>query len=135
MPRRGARTARTGLERTAPMAEMPPWLLIRGEDLLLRVKAVPGARRSEVAGPLGDRLKVRVAAPPEDGKANAALLRLLAGVLGVAERAIELEQGAGAAAKTFAIRGGASHAQRVRAALSPWSGAAEPEPPSLDRPA
>jgi uncharacterized protein (TIGR00251 family) len=117
------------------MAEMPPWPVIRGEDLLLRVKAVPGARRSEVAGPLGDRLKVRVAAPPEDGKANAALLRLLAGVLGVEERAIELEQGAGAAAKTFAIRGGASHARRVRAALSPWSGAAEPEPPSPDRPA
>jgi hypothetical protein len=56
-------------------------------------------------------------------------------VLGVEERAIELEQGAGAAAKTFAIRGGASHARRVRAALSPWSGAAEPEPPSPDRPA
>ena len=119
MPRETDRIAQATLRRTAPMAEMPPWLLLRGEDLLVRVKAVPGARRSEIAGPLGDRLKVRVAAPPEDGKANAALRKLLAGAFGVDARAIELEQGAAAAAKIFAIRGGAQHAERIGVALQP----------------
>jgi uncharacterized protein (TIGR00251 family) len=48
------------------------------------VKVVPGASRSEVAGLLGFRLKVRVAAPPEDGRANARLLELLGREFGVA---------------------------------------------------
>ncbi len=43
----------------------------------LRVKVVPGASRSTVAGVLGDRLKIRIAAPPEDGRANRALADLL----------------------------------------------------------
>lgn len=47
------------------------------------VKVVPGASRTEVAGLLGDRLKVRVAAPPEDGRANDRLLDLLERKLGV----------------------------------------------------
>ena len=38
-----------------------------GNDVLLLVKMVPGASRDEIAGVVGDRLKVRVAAPPEDG--------------------------------------------------------------------
>ena len=36
----------------------------------LRLKVVPGSSRSAIVGPLGDRLKVKVAAPPEAGKAN-----------------------------------------------------------------
>lgn len=50
---------------------------MKGDDLEVRVKVVPGARRSEIVGPLGDRLKVRVAAPAESGKANRALIELL----------------------------------------------------------
>ena len=42
----------------------------------LEVKVVPGASRSEVTGWLGDSLKIRVAAPPERGKANAAVVRM-----------------------------------------------------------
>jgi uncharacterized protein (TIGR00251 family) len=48
----------------------------------IRLKVVPGARRSEIVGPLGDRLKVRVAAPPEGGKANRAVEALLREALG-----------------------------------------------------
>ena len=48
----------------------------------IRVKAVPGSSRSRIAGVLGDRLKIQVAAPPEDGKANKAVAEVLAQWLG-----------------------------------------------------
>ncbi|HSD71700.1 MAG TPA: DUF167 domain-containing protein, partial [Thermoanaerobaculia bacterium] len=58
----------------------------RVEDgLELRIKVVPGTSRSEIVGALGDRLKVRVAAPPERGKANDALVALLREWLGARE--------------------------------------------------
>ena len=44
----------------------------------LAIRVHPGAKRTEVVGPLGDELKVRVAAPPVDGKANTAVIRVLA---------------------------------------------------------
>ena len=47
----------------------------------MRIKVVPGASRSSIDGWLGDTLKVRVTAPPERGKANAAVERLLAETL------------------------------------------------------
>jgi len=48
---------------------------------LLTIKAVPNAPRSEVVGWMGDTLKVRLKAPPVDGKANTELCRFLAEVL------------------------------------------------------
>lgn len=44
---------------------------------VLRIQVVPGASRSHIVGLHGDRLKVRIAAPPEDGKANAELTAIL----------------------------------------------------------
>ncbi|MFM8980227.1 MAG: DUF167 family protein [Planctomycetia bacterium] len=73
--------------------------------LLLQVKVVPGAASEGVAGALGERLKVRVAAPPAAGAANAALLRLLARALGCPQRDLALVAGAGTPRKTVAIRG------------------------------
>ena len=72
---------------------------------LLRVKAVPGASRSRVAGRLGDRLKVAVAAPPERGRANRELCEVVAAALGLPTRAVTLESGAGSPTKTLRIRG------------------------------
>ncbi|MDP7071114.1 MAG: DUF167 domain-containing protein [Phycisphaerales bacterium] len=58
-----------------------PWVA-DGADTLIRIKAVPGASRDAVAGLLGDRLKVRVSAAPEGGKANKAICQLLSITMG-----------------------------------------------------
>ena len=50
----------------------------------IRVKVVPGAKQEGLAGPLGDRLKIRVRAPPEDGRANEAVCALLVRLTGAA---------------------------------------------------
>lgn len=71
----------------------------------IRLKVVPGASRDAVAGWLGDRLKVRVSAPPEQGKANEAVCRTLAKSLGVAQRAIQIVAGHASAEKTVEIQG------------------------------
>ena len=71
----------------------------------LRVKAVPGSSRDRVAGLLGDRVKVCVTAPPEGGKANAAIAALLAAALGVERGAVELRAGHGGSEKSFVVRG------------------------------
>ena len=61
---------------SSPPPEFPPWLSRSSDGAwLIRVKAVPGASRDEIAGPLGDRLKIRIAAPPEGGKANKAIAK------------------------------------------------------------
>ena len=59
----------------------------------IRVKAVPGAKREQVAGVLGDRLKIKVSAPPEGGKANAAICALIAKALGVKPGAVSVVSG------------------------------------------
>ena len=71
----------------------------------IAVKAVPGSRRDAVAGRLGDRLKVKVAAPPEDGKANEAIRRLLAAELGVRVAAVRIVSGFAHAEKVVRIEG------------------------------
>ncbi len=72
-----------------------------GGGVLIRVKAVPGAARDEIVGPLGDRLKVRVSAPPEGGKANRAICSLLARTLNVRASDVRVTQGLGSPEKTI----------------------------------
>ncbi len=81
---------------------------------MIRVKAVPGARRDQVAGLLGDRVKIRVAAPPEAGKANRAISTLLAQAIGVKARQVTLVSGSASPEKTFLVEG-ASVGQAARA--------------------
>jgi uncharacterized protein (TIGR00251 family) len=64
-----------------------------GSDVLLWIKAVPGSSRSQIGGLLGDRLKIRIAAPPEDGRANAAICQLLADSLRVKPRDVSIHSG------------------------------------------
>jgi uncharacterized protein (TIGR00251 family) len=75
---------------------------------------VPGAKRTEVVGPLGERLKVRVAAPPEDGRANRAICRLLAKELGVRVADVAIIRGHSTAEKTARVGGVSLDAVRTR---------------------
>jgi uncharacterized protein (TIGR00251 family) len=59
----------------------------------LAIKAIPNAPRSEIVGWLGDALKVKIHAPPVEGKANDALCEFLADTLGLPRRAVTLVRG------------------------------------------
>ncbi len=60
---------------------------------LLNILAVPNAAKTQVAGRVGEAVKIRVRAVPEGGRANAALCEYLAESLGVGRRAVRLESG------------------------------------------
>jgi uncharacterized protein len=84
-----------------------PWRREEGggalHALVLTLHVQPGAKHTEVAGVHGDALKIRLAAPPVDGKANAALLAFLAGAFAVPLRAVTLVRGETARRKTVRI--------------------------------
>jgi uncharacterized protein (TIGR00251 family) len=67
----------------------------RGGDgrLVLTLHIQPGAKKTEVCGLHGDALKIRLAAPPVDGKANAALLAFVADLLDLPKSAVSLKSG------------------------------------------
>lgn len=71
---------------------------------MLVVHAQPGAKQSGFAGVHGDALKIRLAAPPLDGRANRELCRFLADACGVAPSAVEITSGEGARAKRVRVR-------------------------------
>ena len=73
--------------------------------VVIEVKIVPGSSRDQIVGPLGGALKVKVAAPPEGGKANRAVCDLLAGVLGVARNQVEVIAGLTTPRKRIVVRG------------------------------
>lgn len=79
------------------------WYRWEGEDLRLRVQVRPRAGRDEITGPAGGRLKVRITAPPVEGRANRHLTAFLARQFGVAKSRVRLEQGEKGRAKTFLI--------------------------------
>ena len=81
---------------------------------LLRVRVQPGAARDEVVGWREDVLRVRVVAPPHEGRANQAVTRLLAAALGVAPSTVELVRGAAARDKLFRVRSLDAGAVRAR---------------------
>jgi uncharacterized protein (TIGR00251 family) len=69
------------------------------------VKVVPRSSRSGIAGWLGGELKVRVAAPPEHGRANAAVVSTVAEALGLAVGRVHIVSGHASARKTIEIAG------------------------------
>ena len=80
-------------------------LVEHAEGILLPVRAQPGARKAGVLGEHAGALKVAVTAPPEDGKANKALVEVLRQALGVKRSQIELLSGQASRDKRFLIRG------------------------------
>jgi uncharacterized protein (TIGR00251 family) len=71
----------------------------------LNVKVVPGAKRDRVVGRYGDGVKVQVSAPPEDGKANKAVVEVLAMALGVKVGQVEIFRGHAQARKAVRVVG------------------------------
>jgi hypothetical protein len=79
--------------------------VVADDAVEIAVHASPGAGRTQVVGRHGDALKIRVAAPPEQGRANDALAAVLAEAFGVATSAVELVTGASSRVKRFRVTG------------------------------
>ena len=81
------------------------WLVADELGVTLRLHIQPGAKKTEVAGLHGEALKIRLAAPPVDGKANACLIAFLADRFGVARSAVSLLGGDSSRAKRIHVKG------------------------------
>lgn len=84
---------------------MAAWCRRSGEIVTLTLHVQPGAKRSEIAGLHGEALKIRLAAPPVEGRANEALLKFIAELFGVPLRQVELRQGGQSRHKVVAVTG------------------------------
>jgi uncharacterized protein (TIGR00251 family) len=81
------------------------WARTVSGALLLELHVQPGASRTQVAGLHGDALKIRLAARPVDGAANAELVRFLADAFGVPRRDITIESGETSRRKCVRVTG------------------------------
>ena len=89
------------------MSNEVPWRRAAADTLVLAVYVQPGAKRTAVAGTHGEdarmQLKIRLAAPPVEGKANAALRRFLADAFDVPLLAVTIVRGEASRSKTVRI--------------------------------
>ena len=81
------------------------WCQSTADGVVLNIRVVPRASKTAVQGVLGNMLKIRLQAPPVDGKANAALVEFLADTLGIAKSSVVLLSGETGRAKRVLIRG------------------------------
>jgi uncharacterized protein (TIGR00251 family) len=75
------------------------------DGVAIKVRAVPGASRNRLVGPIGEALKVTVTAAPEKGKANRRIAEVLAKELGLSPRGIYLLSGSTSKDKRFVLPG------------------------------
>ena len=90
----------------------------------LAIKATPNARKNEILGwendPIAGRvLKVKIAAPPVEGKANKAIISFLASELGLSKSAVSLEKGETGRIKRFELTGNEDHLRQKLETYSP----------------
>lgn len=86
----------------------------QAKAVTLQIKVVPAASRAEIAGWLGHRLKLRVRQPPGQGRANDAVITLLAQQLGLPREALKIARGTATPIKTVAVEGTSEAALRNR---------------------
>jgi uncharacterized protein (TIGR00251 family) len=82
---------------------MADFFQLTSQGYILRLTVVPGAQRTQVVGLHGDRLKVRLAAPPEKGAANRELIAFLARALSLPKSSLKLTLGAKSRTKVVAV--------------------------------
>ena len=88
-----------------PAADLAPFVSPADGGARVRVHVVPRASRTEVCGLQGDALKVRLRAPPVDGRANAALCEFVAEAAGLPRRAVSVVSGETSRAKVLFVPG------------------------------
>ncbi len=84
---------------------MPDWYRRNVDVITLTLHVQPAAKRSCIAGLHGDALKIRLTAPPIEGRANEALLKFVAALFEVPLHQVELKQGVQSRHKVVAITG------------------------------
>jgi len=75
------------------------------EDIILKIYLQPKSSKNEIIGPYRDGIKIKLTAPPVEGKANEALVRFLARELGISPSCIEIIKGHHSREKTLRISG------------------------------
>ena len=96
---------------------MSNWFRVAGDGrITLTLHIQPGAKKTEFSGLHGDALKIRLAAPPVDGKANEALIRFIAEKLNLPKSAVNLKSGQISRHKVLEVEGASP---QVVAALCP----------------
>ena len=86
-------------------AELPSYLRVQADGVVLAVKLQPRASKNEIGAALGDELRIKVTAPPVDAAASQALLELLANALDCARGQVELVRGQTSRHKTVRLHG------------------------------
>ena len=104
-------------EMSPPPASEMQWVSDHPQGAVLRLRVVPRAPRDGIDGPHGDALKLRLTAPPVEGEANAALVRLLSRLLEVPRSSLHLLAGSTGRQKLLQVAG--CGAAVVRARLAP----------------
>ena len=89
------------------------WLRVGEGRVTLTLHVQPGAKKTVVAGVHGDALKIRLAAPPVDGKANAALIDFIADRLRLAKSAVCLKSGQSSRRKVLEVRDAPADIEQV----------------------
>lgn len=90
---------------------------VRTDGIVLAVRLTPRASRDGIDGLKEDRIQARVRAVPEDGRANAALVELVADEIGVAKSTVEVTAGHTARLKSVSIKGDAA---ALEARVTAW---------------
>ena len=98
---------------------MTVWLRIAPGMATIVLHIQPGAKKTEIVGTHGDALKIRLAAPPVDGKANAELVRFLADAFGVPQRQVTIVRGETSRQKSVRIDAPAARPDRGWSAADP----------------
>lgn len=83
---------------------LPIWLNEKVDEVIINVHAQPGAKRSAIVGLYGDKLKIAIATPPVDGKANKALIAYIAKTLEIPKSKINIISGESSREKRIRIQ-------------------------------